>query len=75
MTRSNPVTDIPPNFREGIRENGTVEGHFIETIYQPLERLELRNGYLALIMDAGGVDAETRIPLVTLRRFLDENPQ
>lgn len=66
------TTEVPPNFREGIRDDGTIEGNFVETHYQPLERLELRNGYLAVITDAGAVDAETRIPIEFLKRFLEK---
>jgi len=61
---------LPPNFREGIRPNGTIEGNFVETHYQRCERIELRDGYLAVRMDAGAVDAETRIPLDDLWALL-----
>lgn len=72
--RESRTTEVPANFREGIAEDGTIEGHVIETWYRPLERLELRNGYLAVISDDGGVDAETRIPLSMLRTILKEFP-
>lgn len=64
------ATEVPPNFREGIRDNGTVEGHVVETFYCHLARLELRMGYLAVISDDGAVDAETLIPLGMLREIL-----
>lgn len=57
-----------PELLEGIREDGTVEGCFVETHYQPCETIEPRAGYLCVRSDAGGVDAETRITFAALRR-------
>ena len=64
------MSSVPDNFREGINQDGTVDGHVIETYYKPLERLELRGGYVAVITDDGVFDGETRIPLTLLREFL-----
>ncbi len=67
------MDQVPPGFHEGIRPNGTIEGRFVETHYQHCERIELRPGYLAVVLDGGGVDGETRIPLDLLRGFLAKN--
>lgn len=67
---SSEQSTVPENFHEGIRDDGTIEGYVIETHYQPLERVELRAGYVAVVSDAGGVDAETRIPLGFLRELM-----
>ena len=70
------MQNLTDNFLEGIDEkSGKMSGHLIETIYGQLERLELRNGYLAVIVDWQDIEIETRIPLSMLSEILNKSKQ
>lgn len=66
------MSKIPQNFEEGIGEDGIISGtgSFVETHYGELERLALRNGYLAVIIDWQDIEIETRVPLEMLDAIL-----
>jgi hypothetical protein len=57
--------------REGIREDGTVEGYVVETHHLPLESARIvagEDGYLAIVGDGGGINYEVRVPLRLIER-------
>lgn len=55
-----------------IRDDGTVEGHVVETHYRPMEYMQIANGCLRVIVDDGPVNIETRIPIEDIKEFLEE---
>lgn len=71
------MATIPDNFQEGIGEDGIISGtgSMIETHYGELDRLALRSGYLAVIIDWQDIEIETRIPLEMLDEMLAKRKQ
>ncbi len=54
----------------GILDDGTIEGHAVETYYKPIERLWLdESGILHIAGDDGPFDFEVRLLPETLRNF------
>lgn len=57
-------------FMEGVRENGTVEGHHVETYFCPLQQvLEDERGFYRFVADGGATDVEIRIRFTDLERW------
>lgn len=57
---------------EGIREDGTVEGCFIETHYSPLEYIRFTpgaDGYVKIVSDWMDVHIETRVAATDIVRL------
>jgi hypothetical protein len=53
-------------FHAGIRDNGTVEGHRVETHYAPTKAGGCNEDFLRIIIDVGETDIETRITYAAL---------
>ncbi len=60
--------------REGIREDGTVEGCFIETHWLPLDYATLvpgdEDGYFRFVGDGSGINYEIRVPIKSILKVL-----
>jgi len=56
----------PSKYLAGIRKDGTVEGHIVETHYLPCKGARGDDGFLRVIADGNGYDIETRITDETL---------
>jgi len=54
--------ELPDNIEDGVREDGTVDGHVVETYYHPFLKLIDGDGYLRVVADGDFTDIETRIP-------------
>lgn len=54
--------------RKGVRADGTVEGHYVETYYTPCKGIATENDglYLRVVADNGATDIETRVLFSTL---------
>jgi len=61
----------------GIRDNGTVEGHYIETYYTPCKGIATddANQLVRVIADNGATDVETRVLFSTLESDGRINPK
>lgn len=66
---------MPANLEHGIDKEGIVDGNFVETYYRVMTaaRVDKENGFVAFVMDDGGVDLETRMPIEALVKFLKDN--
>jgi len=68
--------DVPQDVKdrivtENIREDGSVSGSVVWTVYCPCDALFLADGYLRVVIDGKeGYNIETRIPLDALRDFI-----
>jgi hypothetical protein len=71
------MDELPESFLEGIDEKTAKvsAGDLVETAYGQLERIELRNGYLAAIIDWQDIFIETRIPLSMLDAIMKKRTQ
>ena len=57
-------------FMQGIRADGTVDGHIVETHFCPLEQvLEDERGYYRFVADGGATDVEIRVMFSDLERW------
>lgn len=56
------------NLSAGVDREGIVDGYDFETYYRPAKgaHVDTDNAFLAVLMDDGGVDLETRLPLPEL---------
>lgn len=54
--------------RKGVRADGTVDGHYVETYYTPCKGIATENDglYLRVVADNGATDIETRVLFSTL---------
>ena len=56
------------DIREGIRDDGTVAGHVVETHYMECIGAANADGYLRVVIDGPGYNIETRVTLETLKQ-------
>jgi hypothetical protein len=59
---SDDAPKLPDNIEDGVDENGIVEGHDVETYYNPFLQLIDGDGYLRVVSDGDFTNSETRIP-------------